>query len=92
MAKGEVLWHTKAEGWVILYEEDPIDQAIINLLQHTNDVPWGISGIAGLPIVPEWVKDAMKVYNDAGGYAGLSPAEYLDKVSNGRPVQPKHTF
>lgn len=87
MAYGEVLWHTKADGWDVVDNDD-----LLAILKNTNDVPWGLSGIARVPICPIWVIDAMETYNKNGGFAGMSPPEYLDRVSNGKTQGPKHSF
>lgn len=88
MAYGEITWKTKADGWVMV----EVDSDLHKLLKNTENVPWGISGVTGEPVAPEWVVDALKTYNDNGGFAGMSPAEYIDRVSNGKQTEPKHTF
>lgn len=88
MPYGEITWNNAADGWVMVEKDGDIHK----MLLKTADVEWGISGITGEPVAPGWVVDALKTYNDNGGFAGMSPAEYLDKVSDGKKERPKHTF
>lgn len=81
------LWYTAASGWIRLTHEDTI-----RIMQNTEKVKWGISAITGEYIMPQWVADALKTYNDNGGYAGMSPAEYLDRVADEKQDEPQHTF
>jgi len=81
------LWYTAANGWTRLTHEDTIA-----IMLNTEKVKWGISAITGEYIVPQWVNEALKTYNDNGGFAGMSPAEYLDRVADEKTDEPQHTF
>lgn len=81
------LWYTAANGWLRLTDEDTI-----RIMQNTEKVKWGTSAITGEYIIPQWVADALKVYNDNGGFAGMSPAEYLDRTADEKQPEPQHTF
>lgn len=88
MPFGELSYKTREDGWEMVH-----DQRLIEILKKTEKTPWETSAFTQLPIVPAWVLEAIQKYDDAGGYAGMSPSEFLDKVADEQPQdQPKHTF
>ena len=82
-----VSWHTVHDGWVQV-ESDQLR----NALRNTINTPWEISAFTGDMIVPTWVLDAVREYHEAGGFAGLSLFEYLDRISDGQNKEPLHSF
>lgn len=87
MGYGSISWKSKADGW------EPVeDEMLIAMLKNTTNTPWEISAFGGRVIVPKWVLEAVESYKKVGGYAGMSLGEWIDKISDGRPKEPLHTF
>lgn len=87
MPYGNISWRGKADGWL------PVeDKTLVASIQNTQRTPWEISVFTNGMIAPKWVFEAVESYHKVGGFAGMSLTEWLDKVSDGRKEEPKHTF
>lgn len=87
MPYSDVSWKTIHDGYLPVLDED-----LIKVIEKTKKVAWEVSALTNGIIVPAWVFESIKHYNDIGGYAGLALYEYLDKMSEERQPQPLHTF
>lgn len=87
MPYGNISWKNKNDGW-----QRVDDEMLAACLKNTRNTPWEISGFTGDLIAPNWVFEAAESYKKVGGFAGMSLTEWLDKVSDGRKEEPKHTF
>jgi hypothetical protein len=82
-----ISWRIRSEGWILVN-----DEKLSKVLENCKRVPVEVSGYTGDKLVPAWVPEAIKEYEKAGGYAGLSLFEWLDKMANEVAPPPKHTF
>lgn len=85
--RGGPSWKTKVDGY-----EPVTDEKLANVIKNTERVMWHTSPFTQGIIVPKWVFEAVDTYEKAGGYAGMSLYEWLDKMADEQPPEPKHTF
>lgn len=86
MGSKDIVWYNKFDGWMMADEE------LAKILENTERTEWGMSGVTGGPVCPQWVGTAYQTYKDNGGYAGMSPGEYIDRMADEQQQKPLHTF
>jgi hypothetical protein len=87
MARGDMSWKTRNDGY------EPVeDDEFAAVIMNTEKVMWYISPMTKGIIVPRWVFEAAETYKKAGGYAGMSLFQWLDRMADEQPPEPLHTF